>query len=129
MIVAKNELIKRVETIITFFRYLIGGVALYYMMRSGLAMVLGAEEPEVLQKQKKVFSWGFVGLVVVMAASTIVNRVVFPVIESTAEVKPEVETGVSVLVQIINILLAFTGGIANSLKRAFFICLQGAPES
>lgn len=105
---------EQIHIIITFLRYITQGVAFFFIIRSGLALIVGGQQSDVLDTQKKVFMWGIVGLVFIMAADTVVKKVIFPVEYGKELVvgKVQVETGISLIAQLINMFLAFAGGVA-----------------
>ena len=70
---------KQVHIIITFVKYIIGSVAVLFIIRSGAKLVLAGDSDEVLTNEKKNLMGGIFGLVVIMLADTIVNQVLFKV--------------------------------------------------
>ena len=100
--------------IVLFIRYIIQGIAFFFIIRSGLALIVGGQESDVLDRQKKVFMWGIVALVLIMAADTLIRKVIFP-FEVGKEVvigEVQIEAGKSIISQVINMILAFAGGVA-----------------
>lgn len=104
----------QVGIIVTFLRYIIQGIAFFFIVRSGLALIIGGQESDVLDKQKKVFMWGIVALILIMAADTVITEVIFPVEFGKKLIigGDQIEVGKSVISQIINMILAFSGGVA-----------------
>lgn len=78
--IQKSRLFNRsVEIIITFIKYIVGSVAVLFVVRSGLRLVLlGGNEEEVAKDKKNIF-YGMLGLVVILIASPIVNKVFFKI--------------------------------------------------
>jgi uncharacterized membrane protein len=108
---------QQASIIVTFLRYIIQGIALYFIVRSGLALIVGGQESDVLDKQKKVFMWGIVALVLVMGAEVAIKQVIFPidVLSGAKEIQVgelQIEAGQSLIAQLINMILAFAGGVA-----------------
>lgn len=105
------------DTIIIFIRYLLGGVAVFYVVKSGLAIILSADE-ETVSKQKEVFLYGFAGVVLIMISESLV-RVVFHLPPVTGEnigvffqtPKLNVEGGTTLVTSVTNMLLAAMGGL------------------
>ena len=53
------------------FRWIIGGVAMLFLMISGVKMVMQGDNEEVANKQKTNMLWGVIGLVLIMIAGPI----------------------------------------------------------
>ena len=97
---------EQVGILTTFMRYIVQGVAFFFIIRSGLALIVGGQEGEVLDKQKKVFMWGIVALVVIMASEAVIKNVLFPVEVGKADIQigeTQIEAGTSLIAQIINV--------------------------
>lgn len=78
--IQKSRLFTRtVEIIITFIKYIVGGVAVLFIVRNGLRLVLlGGNEEEVSKDKKNIF-YGMLGLVVILMANPIVNKIFFKI--------------------------------------------------
>jgi hypothetical protein len=101
------------KSIIMFLRYLLGGVALFYTVKSGALIVFAAGEEESVTKQKEVFMWGFVGFIVIMISDALVTFVLFPESKGVAGAAlPDVASGIGLIVRLTNLLLSVIGGIA-----------------
>lgn len=76
----KSKLFSRtVEIIITFIKYIIGSVAVLFVVRNGLRLVLMGGNEEEVAKDKKNILWGMLGLVVILMANPIINKVFFKI--------------------------------------------------
>ena len=70
---------RTVEIVITFIKYIIGSVAVLMIVRNGMRLVImGGNEEEVTKDQKNIF-YGFLGLIVIMMSSPIINNVFFKI--------------------------------------------------
>lgn len=78
--VQKSRLFNRtIEIIITFIKYIIGSVAVLFIVRNGLRLVLlGGNEEEVTKDKKNIF-YGLLGLVVILMSNPIINKVFFKI--------------------------------------------------
>lgn len=78
--VQKARLFNRtVEIVITFIKYIIGSVAVLFVVRNGLRLVLlGGNEEEVGKDKKNIF-YGLLGLVVILMSNPIINKVFFKI--------------------------------------------------
>lgn len=78
--IQKSRLFNRtVEIVITFIKYIIGSVAVLFVVRSGLRLVLlGGVEEEVTKDKKNIF-YGLLGLVVILMSNPIINKVFFKI--------------------------------------------------
>lgn len=87
---------KTVETIITFIKYIIGSVAVLYIVRSALRLVMQGDKDEEMAKDKKSILWGLLGLVFILMANPIINKVFFKIDTSkfpgTEPVQPGIDT-------------------------------------
>lgn len=106
---------EQVHLFVTFLRYIIQGIAFFFIVRSGLGLIVGGQESDVLDKTKKAFMWGIVALVIVMAAETVIKKVVFPIDVGDKQIvigEVQIQAGQSIIAQIVNMILAFAGGVA-----------------
>ncbi len=78
--VQKSRLFSRtVEIAITFIKYIIGSVAVLFIVRNGLRLVLlGGNEEEVGKDKKNIF-YGLLGLIVILMSNTFINKVFFKI--------------------------------------------------
>jgi len=108
---------QQIDILIRFVRYVIGGAALFYIIKSG-AQILYNPEEETVQKQKEVFIYGFSGLLLIMISESLV-RVVFDIeiqggaafgdLFTTTSV--DVEGGLSLIGNVTNLFLALMSGL------------------
>lgn len=78
--IQKSRLFNRTaEIIITFIKYIVGSVAVLFVVRNGLRLVLlGGNEEEVAKDKKNIF-YGMLGLIVILISNPIVNKVFFKI--------------------------------------------------
>jgi hypothetical protein len=105
------------EGVVTFMRYLLGGIALFYTVKSGALIIFASGQEEEVTKQKEVFMWGFVGFIVIMVGDALIHYVVFPSGSPGAGgvaggQLPSVSAGIGLLVKLTNLLLSIIGGVA-----------------
>ena len=101
--------------IVTFIRYFIQGVAFFFVVKSGLALIVAGQESETLDRQKKIFTWGLIGFIFIMTAEPLIKEVIFPIDTYGDDIvlgDTQIERGVGIITQIINMVLAFAGGVA-----------------
>lgn len=106
--------------LVHFLRYLLGGIAVFYVVKSGLRIILTADE-ETVSKEKETFLYGFVGFILIMAADALV-KVVFTtgalptdgtngIGEKYLEPTVNVTGGISLITSVTNLLLAAMSGL------------------
>lgn len=67
------------EIIITFIKYIVGSLAVLFTVRNGLRLVLVGGDEEEVAKDKKNFFYGFIGIVFIIMANPIVNKIFFKI--------------------------------------------------
>lgn len=67
---------QRVQFIILFIKYLIGGVAVLMLMRNALRLVVNQASDEI-EKDKKNIKWSLVGLFLIIISDTVINKIFF----------------------------------------------------
>lgn len=106
-------LMQQFDLILKFGRFLLGGFATYFIVVSGTKLVFFANDEETIQKQKKVFSWGIIGLMLFMLAPELVA--IFygqysP--EGASGIGPSAETANDTMYALSNFLLYFMGPLS-----------------
>lgn len=118
---ATGKFQEQIQLFIKFLRYVLGGLAVFYVVKSG-SMILFSADEEVVNKQKDVFMYGGVGFLLIIISEALVNVVfdiqTLPGIEGIAfgqdvftQQSVNVEGGLSLLSNITNLLLATLSGI------------------
>lgn len=117
--VQKSRLFSRtVEIVITFIKYIIGAVAVLFVARNGLRLVLLGGNEEEAAKDKKNLYYSVIGLIVILIANTVVNKVFFKIDTSQYPGLEPVRPGVDPkafakeVAGMTNIVAAITGPIA-----------------
>lgn len=106
----------QIALVIKLLRYILGGIALAYMVKSGSVILFNADD-ETVQGQKDVFIYGFAGLILIMAAEGIVNAVfdiqTFDSTYGQIFTRPEFDVGggISLLTNATNLLLALMASL------------------
>lgn len=101
--------------VITFVKYLLGGLASLMFIRSGAMMVIAGDSEEDVSKEKKSLALGAGGLLMVIVSDLVVRRV-FYVAEFNEDadktiVSIDQSEGVQQLVAVTNLMVSFVGPI------------------
>ena len=118
---AADRVTEQIRIIVLFLRYLLGGIALFYVVRSGAVILFSAEE-ETVDKEKDTFIYGFVGLILIMVSEALVGAVFNvpslenisafgPIGEVIARPSVDVEGGLGLIANVTNLLLAMLSGL------------------
>lgn len=75
----------QVHIITTFIKYIVGSVAVMFIIRSGAKLVLAGDSDEVLNAEKKNLMMGIFSLFIIMLANTVVKEVLFKVDYTNSE--------------------------------------------
>ncbi|GEM_PF-2163030 len=109
-IVATGKAFQEYMTIIVkVIRYLLGGIAVFYVVRSGTVIIFNAED-ETVNKQKEVFIYGFFGFILIMMAESLVNAV-FDITTFPGIPQVNITVGILTLSNFTNLLLAALSGL------------------
>jgi len=97
-----------------FFKYIMGGIAVFFITSSGLKLVAYSESGDVVEQQKKVFLWGLIGLIIFMISGELVSTMFgnYSTVTGEIEVNPDYYSGSDLLVGISGFLLYFIGALA-----------------
>ena len=112
-IVATVDRLKtQLDIVIRFVRYVIGGLALFYVIKSGSQILFSPDEENVNQ-QKDIFMYGFVGLLLIMISEALVrsvfdvqSQVGLPFGELFVQSSLNVEGGITLIGNVTNLFLA-----------------------
>lgn len=108
----------QVKIFITFIKYLIGGIAVLMLVRNGIRFVALAGSEESVTVDKKNLAFTSIGLILIILASTMINKVFYIVDTSkypTSEgVTPAIspERGVEEIAGITNYVVSFATPVA-----------------
>lgn len=109
---------RSLEVVLTMVKYLVGGIAVAFIVRSGLRMVVMGGKDEELQKDKKNLAWSLIGLVIILVASPLVNKVFFKIDTSAYPgidaVRPIVSPGkgIEIISALTSLLVIFAAPLA-----------------
>lgn len=99
--------------VLQFVRYMLGGVAAYFITASGLKLVTFSESDDVVTQQKRVFLWGLIGLILFMVSNELVAAIYgHRTVTGEIEVTPDRYAGYDLITGISEFLLYFIGSIA-----------------
>ena len=94
-----------------YIKWLLSSVIILFMTISGLRIITAGGEEEVLTKQKKSLTWGFIGMLAVLLADNIVNAIY--VVNSPSEIIAGTpQNTITELGSIAQLILVFLGPIA-----------------
>ena len=109
---------QNVKVIITFIKYLIGGVALAMFVRNGIRMVVIGGNEEKVSIDKKNLVWTSIALGVLIISSTVIDKVFYVVDKgqflSEGYVQPQInpQAGVEEIVGLTNVIVSIAGPLA-----------------
>lgn len=106
----------RVQIVITFFKYLLGSVAVFEIVATGLRLVSGESE-EKLEQDKKVLGGAVIGLMLVLISNTVITKVFYKLNFSkpaTEGVHPGLDPaqGLAELAGFTNLIVSIIGPLA-----------------
>lgn len=123
----------QVQILIIFIKYILGSIAVLYVVRSGMKLVAGGGEEQMTKEKQTLFTGG-IGLVLVMISDRLVRNVfyVLPEEVTTNSINPTVDadTGVSEIIGATNLLVTFAGSAAilAMVVGAVLIITSGGKE-
>lgn len=97
----------------TYIQYIIGGIMLITMMMSGYDLIVGSENDETIEKEKKFFQSFFFGAFFILIAEVMVR--LFAAQDTSGQyigTAAAAEQGITEIVGIVNFVLSFVGGCA-----------------
>ncbi|MBA4337166.1 hypothetical protein C0416_05360 [bacterium] len=106
------------RVLITFIKYLIGSVALIFLVRNGIRFIALAGNEESVGLDKKNVAFTSLGLILIIMASTVIDKVLYIVDITKYSVSTGVESaispsrGVEELVGITNFIVSFVAPVA-----------------
>ncbi|KKQ70834.1 MAG: hypothetical protein UT33_C0015G0002 [Candidatus Peregrinibacteria bacterium GW2011_GWC2_39_14] len=105
---------RETQIVITFFKYLIGGVAIFQMIASGLHLIT-MEDPAKVEEDKKKLMYGAGGLILIVMSNTIIDKIFYKLditkYTGTTGVMPAIDAmaGLKEIVGITNFVVAILG--------------------
>lgn len=127
-----NNLYSRLDVLIAFIRYLVGGVVIIIGGMSAYKLITGGDQDEKRQAEKTFLKAFFLGTVFILLAEVIV-RIVSLEQRTGASVSPEygIQVGIIEISGLINFILTFIGGaafLALIFAALFYIISFGQEE-
>lgn len=107
-----------VQIVMTFMKYIIGSLSVIFIIRSALRLITVGGNDDEVQKDKKSIGYGVLGLVVILMADPIINKVFFKVdtdaFPGLKAVRPGIDSKrlVEEIAGVVNVVAAITGPIA-----------------
>jgi predicted permease len=121
--IGNEDQVKHVsQIIINFISLISGAVAIFYMLISAFRMIMAQGEESVIEEEKRDFQYGFVGLVVIIMADVMINKVFYPVTTAGAQVPgtQEHQTLAQEIFSLLSYLLEFL-----AITSIFFMVIAG----
>lgn len=112
---------KQVNIIIVFVKYIVGSVAVLFMIRAGAKLVLAGDSEEVLTTEKKNLMMSIFALFIILLSNTVVKEVLFKVEDPDSQFIPngqqatvslDVGRGVQEIVGITNFIVTWAAPFA-----------------
>lgn len=131
-----SEITSAIYAVIDFVKYILGSIAVFMIVLSGIKMVTarGDEVQEVLEKEKKTMKYGLSGLIVVILADILVKQVFFgeygEAFRTEAEAIEFAKKGAAQIKGLYNFLEIFVASIAvlSIIKSGIAIITSGGAE-
>ena len=95
--------------IVRFFESLIGGIAIFFIVYSGVSIISSMGNEEQVTKHKKMILWSLAGLAVILLADNLVNHFFFAVNSDTGAASVNVSQGLADLAGVTNFVATFVG--------------------
>jgi len=95
--------------IVKFFESLIGGIAIFFIVYSGIAIISSMGNEELVTKHKKTLIWSLAGLAVVVISETLVNQFFFVVNSTTGVAGINSASGLATIAGVTNFIATFVG--------------------
>lgn len=74
IIATTSKIGAQIDTLIRFLRYVLGGIAVFYVVKSGAAIMFSADE-ETVGKQRDAFMYGFIGFILIIGSEALVRTI------------------------------------------------------
>ncbi|MBI2463769.1 hypothetical protein HYV57_02335, partial [Candidatus Peregrinibacteria bacterium] len=107
---------KQLEIVLTFGRYIIGSIAILYLILSAAKLITGGDNDETVTKSKKNFGVILLGLIVIIVSDFLINDVLYTLHKSSTPiagqgVNPGIATdkGLEFLGQLSKFVVGFAG--------------------
>ncbi|MFH0833861.1 MAG: hypothetical protein V2A63_00520 [Patescibacteria group bacterium] len=95
--------------VVRFFETLIGGIAIFFMVYSAVAIIASMGEDDIVKKHRTTLMWSLAGLVLVLVANTLITRFFFIVDPTTGTSSVSTMTGIQIIAGVTNFIATFVG--------------------
>lgn len=117
--------------IVVFIEYMLGAVAVLYMLLGAIRFIMAGGDESVMENEKKNFTWGFFGLIIVMIADVFIKLVYN---QTTLEFAGEegTENAVEELFGVVNFVLAIMaviGVLTLVIASVYYVTAIGDDET
>ena len=108
----------QVDIILTFLRYIIGSIAVLFIVRSASKMIVAGYKEDVTTEEKKTIWAILIGLMVIVTADFTIRNVLYKIrpyaqVSQTGEdIRVNVQDGIDQIVGITNFIVMFAGPLA-----------------
>lgn len=127
---------KQLEIVLTFGRYIIGSIAVLYLVLAATRLIIGGENDETATKEKKNFGAILIGLIVIIVSDFLINDVLYilhkkstPIVGQGVNPGIATDKGLEFLGQLSRFVVSFAGPIALlMLVVAGFIYVSAAGQ-
>lgn len=110
---------QEIKIILTFGRYVMGSIAVLYLVLSGAKLITSGDDEQTVTKAKKNFAASIAGLIIIMIADYLINQVLYKVNKTGTAISGQgVEPGINIgkglelLGQMTNFVASFAGPVA-----------------
>lgn len=119
-----------IQIIINYIALIAGAIAIFNMLIAAVRLITAQGEESVMDEQKKNFQYGFMGLIVIIMADVMINRVFYPQ-DIQAPAAEETATFAQETMELLSYILEFLGifaVIAIVLAGGYYIISLGDDE-
>ncbi len=99
----------QIKAIVKFFESIIGGIAIFFIVLSGISIVSSMGNEDQVTKHKKQIGWGLAGLAVIVLSEVLVNKFFFIVNPLTGAASVNATQGLTTLAGVTNFIATFVG--------------------
>lgn len=105
-----DEATEGIRSIILYIELVVGAVASLFIMISAVRMIVSQGDEEEMNKQKRNFTWGLIGLMIIMLAEVAV-QVFYEMPRKTGGSKAAADKAIAEMIGIVNFILYFLGAV------------------
>lgn len=103
-----------IEFVLNFLTYILGAIAVFSITVSGLRLIAFSEMEEVVERQKKGFQWGLIGLAIFIISRELISSFFgrYEGSSATPTIKPDTDALSALATTLSDFLLYFIGPLA-----------------